>query len=133
MANSLMVSVKKRFLDADTDLLVATIKVVLGDATDVTPNPATHDFYDDVVAGVEESATLGSKTTTGGSFDAADPTWAAAAGDPCDWVVLYEDTGGADSTDPLIAYYDTFASGMPVTLNGGDVSLTVNAAGFFSL
>lgn len=133
MANALFTSIKKRFLDADTDLLEDTIKAVLGDADDVVPNVATHAFYSDIAAGVEETATLGSKTTTGGSFDAADPVFAAASGDPCDWVVLYHDTAGADSTDPLIAYYDTFSSGMPVTLNGGDVTLTVHASGFFSL
>lgn len=133
MANALFNSIKKQLLDGDRDLLVETVNVSLGDSADVVPAPATHDFYDDISIGVEETATLASKTTTGGTFDAADPTWAAATGDPCEWVVIWVDTAGAAGTDPLVAYYDTFSSGMPVTPNGGDITLTVNASGFFSL
>ena len=133
MANYINTPTKKVILDADLDFLVATIKAVLIDAADYTRS-AAHDFYDDVAAAArEESATLGTKTTTSGAFDSADGTWTAAAGDPCEEVILYCDTAGADSTDNLIADYDTFASGMPVTLNGGDVNYTVNASGWFSI
>lgn len=125
---------KKKILDQDggLDFLADTIKVSLIDGADYTYSSA-HDFQDDIAAGVEETATLGTKTTTAGAFDSADPTFTAAAGDPCEYVILWSDTGGAASTDPLIAYFDTFSSGMPVTLNGGDVTLTVNASGWFSL
>ena len=133
MSNALFTSVKKLFLDADADLLVATVKVTLGDSADATPTVATHDFYNDISAGEVAAATLASKTTTGGVFDSADPTFSAATGDQSEWVVVWVDTGGASSTDPLVAYYDTFSSGMPVTPNGGDIVLNVNASGFFSL
>jgi hypothetical protein len=134
MANSLYTAVKKKILDQDggLDFAADTIKVSLIDTADYTVNIGTHDFYDDVSAGVEETATLASKTTTGGVFDSADVTFTAAAGDPCEAFILWSDTGGAASTDPVIAYFDT-STGLPVTLNGGDVGITVNASGWFYL
>jgi hypothetical protein len=134
VANALYTLTKKVILDADLDFLVATIKLSLVDSADYTVNIATDNFANDAEAGFEEDATLDNKTTTDGAFDDTDNgTWAAASGDPCERVVMWCDTGGASSTDPLIAYYDTFASGMPVTLNGGDVTFTVHASGFFSI
>ncbi len=133
MANALYPAVKKKILDQDTglDFLADTIKVSLIDTADYTYN-SSHDFQDDIAAGVEETATLASKTTTGGAFDSADVTFTAASGDPCEAFILWSDTGGAASTDPLIAYWDT-STGLPVTLNGGDVGITVNASGWFYL
>jgi hypothetical protein len=134
VANALHTSVKKLFLDADLDLLVATIKLSLCDTANHAMDAANDNFADDVEAAFEETATLDNKTTTGGAFDDTDNgTWPAASGDPCEYVEMWCDTGGASSTDPLIAAYDTFASGMPVTLNGGDVTFTVHASGFFSI
>lgn len=134
MANLLHTATKKLWLDADLDMLVATIKADLIDAADDTIDPSTDDFYDDITAAaIEETATLGTKTTTGGTFDSADGSWSSASGDPCEEVELWCDTAGASSTDPLIANYDSFSSGMPVTLNGGDVDYQVNASGWLSL
>lgn len=133
MANSLFVSAKAGFLGADFDLLADVVKVTLGDSADVVPAVATHDFYNDVEIGQVAVATLASKTGTGGTFDAADPTFTAVTGDPSEWVVAWVDTAGLSSTDPLVAYYDTFSSGMPVTPNGGDIVLQIHASGLFSL
>lgn len=134
MANALHTSAKKLFLDADIDLLVATSKIILGDAADDTPVPATDDYLDDILAAARvATATLSTPTTTAGTFDTADPTFSAVTGDVSEWILLYVDTAGAESTDPLVAYYDTFSSGMPVTPNGGNINVTVNASGWFSL
>ena len=46
--------------------------------------------------------------------------------------VLYEDNAGAASTDPLLLYFDTFSSGMPVTPNGGNIVVVWNASGIFT-
>jgi len=114
-------------------MLVAVIKADLIDAADDTIL-VTDAYYDAILAAaIEETATLGTKTTTGGVFDSADGVWSAAVGDPCEQVELWCDTAGISSTDPLIARYDTFVSGMPVTLNGGDVNWVVNASGWFAL
>ena len=132
MANVLYASAKKLFLDGDIDLLNDTIKVALIDTNDVSYS-AAHDFYDDISAGVVGTpVALASKTTTAGAFDSADPTWSAVTGDVSEAIVIYKDTGVA-GTSPLIAWYDTGVTGLPVTPNGGDITVTVSASGWFSL
>jgi len=91
---------------------------------------SAHDFLDDLAGIQETSANLGSKTIVNGTFDAADITFTATAGDPATALVLYVDSGVA-GTSRLIAYLDTIP-GFPVTL-GGDVTITWNASGIFTL
>lgn len=133
MASALYTPFKKLILDGDIDLLVDNIKVVLVDAADYTFS-AAHDFLDDVAAGarVATSGNLASKTTTGGTFDAADVTFTAVTGDVSEALVVYKDSGSA-ATSPLICYIDTAASGLPVTPNSGDIVVAWHASGIFSL
>lgn len=136
MANTVYTTAKVGILNQNTgfDFAADTLKIDLIDDADYTQNLTTDDFYNDVTAGVASTATLASKTTTAGTFDSADPTFSAvASGDPCELILLWSDTAGASTTDPLIALYDTFSSGMPVTPNGGDVNVTVNASGWLSI
>lgn len=110
------------------------MKVILIDTADDDPNTTTDDFLDDILAAArEETATLASTTVTSGTFDAADTTFTAAAGDVCEELLIYDDTGGADSTDPLYVSFDTFSSGMPVTPNSGDIQIVWNVSGIFSI
>lgn len=127
MPNALYTRAKKKLLDADIDLLVDDLKIVLVDAADYTVNLATDEFLADIPAGgrVATSANLASKTTTGGVFDAEDVTFTAVTGDPCECYVLYKDTGVA-ATSPLIAYFDT-ATGLPITPNGADINLVFDS------
>ena len=46
--------------------------------------------------------------------------------------MIYIDTGVA-GTSRLIAYIDTGVTGLPVTPNGGDINITWDAAGIFTL
>lgn len=108
----------KKFLDADVDMLVDTIKVRLVRTSAYTFSQA-HDFADDLPAAIVTDVTLGSKTTTAGEFDAGDAVFAAVpAGAAIDALVIYKDTGVA-GTSPLIAYIDGFS----VTPNGGDITI----------
>jgi hypothetical protein len=133
MANALYPSFKKLCLDGDIDLLTDDIRAVLVDLADYTYS-AAHDMLDDVASGarVDVTASLGSKTTTGGVFDSADTVFAAATGDVSEAVILYKHTG-TDSTSPLIAFYDTGVTGLPVTPNTGDINVAVNGSGWFAL
>jgi hypothetical protein len=47
-------------------------------------------------------------------------------------MVIYVDTGTA-ATSPLVAYIDSGVTGLPVTPNGGNISITWNASGIFAL
>jgi len=126
MANAFYTSALKAFLDADIDLLTDTIKVQMIDAADYSFS-AAHDFLDDVPAGarVGTAATLASKTTAGGVFDAADVTFTSVTGDPLEAIIIFKDTG-VEATSNLICYIDT-GTGFPLTPDGGNITLTFDS------
>jgi len=130
MANVVYPTALKPILDADVDFLSDTIRAVLVDTGTYTYS-AAHDFFNDVTGVVGSAVTLGSKTTTGGAFDAADAVFTAVTGATVEAVVIYKDTGTA-GTSQLIAYIDT-ATGLPATPNGGDITVAWNASGIIAL
>lgn len=125
MANAIYGISRKAFLDGGIDLLSDDIRVVLVDLADYTVDIDVHDFLDDVPAGarVAVSSSLGTKTTTLGVFDAADITFSSVTGDESEALIIYQHTG-VDSTSELIAFIDTGVTGLPVTPNGGDITVT---------
>lgn len=137
MSNALYNPFKQQLLDNSTtiDMDGDTIKASLIDSADYTFS-AAHDEYSGgsrdvpLVAIVAESGALGSPTCTNGTFDTADFTWTAVTGDQSEAIILWDDTV---ANDRLIAFFDTGMTGMPVTPNGGNVNVTVNASGWFAL
>lgn len=134
MANALYPKFKEALLNKEHDLNSDSIKAYLVDLADYTYSSA-HDEISDVPGGarVATSSGLGSPTITNGTFDTGDFTFSAVSGDQSEAIVLWNDTPTTPTADPLIAFYDTSITGMPVTPNGGDINVTVNAAGWFSL
>ena len=132
MANVVYPKFKERLLSPGVNLATAAVRAVLIDTGTYTYN-AAHDAYDDLsgVVGTESGA-LANKTITNGVFDSDNITFSAVTGDTAEAVVLFIDSGTA-STDYLIAFIDSASSGLPVTPNGGDINVTVNASGWFSL
>jgi hypothetical protein len=124
MASGLYDKGRQKFLEGGIAILTDTIKAVLVDVADYTVNLATHEFLSDIpLAGrVAISPALGTKTSTAGVFNAASTTWPAVTGDQSEAVVFFKDTGVV-GTSPLIAYVDSASSGLPVTPNGGDITL----------
>lgn len=124
MANSLYDTGRAAFLGADVDWLADNIKAVLVDTGAYTVNLSTHQFLSDIPGGarIATSGNLASKTATAGVADAADVTFTAVSGATVEAIVLYKDTGVA-GTSQLICYIDT-ATGLPVTPNGGDITVT---------
>mgnify|MGYP000999997441 FL=1 len=131
MASAIYPKFKEALLQGDYDLSTAVVRAVLVDTGTYTYNSA-HDFYNDLsgVVGTESGA-FASKTFTNGTFDAADITFTAVTGSTAEAIVLFVDTGNV-ATDALIAYLDS-ATGLPVTPNGGDINVTWNASGIFTL
>lgn len=103
-------------LDTPADMETVTLKLALVTSA-YTPNRDTHDFRDDFTA--NEVAT-GNGYTTGGAtvtgavwsldtasqqvrLDVADVSWTFTGSKTWRYGVLYIDTAGADSTDPLVA------------------------------
>lgn len=128
MASAIYPSAKAALLKGDLDL-DGTVKCVLIDTADYTYSSA-HDFLDDVAAGsrVGTAQTLGSKTFTGGVFDAADATFTAVTGDPIEAVIIWLDTG-VEATSQLLAYID----GLSCTPNGGNIVVSWHASGILAL
>lgn len=132
MANALYPNFKENILRANIDFDTITLAAVLVDLADYTYS-ATHEFLSDVPSGARvASVDLASVTVTDGVVDAADATFTSVTGDPCEAVIIYNNTGTA-STSHLVAIYDTGVTGLPVTPNGGNITLQFNASGLFSL
>lgn len=111
---------------SNSSVSAGNVKAVLVDNADYTYS-SSHEFLSDVPSGarVATSGNFASKTFTDGVFDAADITFTAATGDPSESIVIYIDTGSA-ATSRLVAYLDT-GTGLPVTPNGGDITVTWDA------
>jgi hypothetical protein len=100
-----------------SDFLTGTWQYSLHTAT-YSPNQDTDGFFNvatNEVTGTNYTAngvTLGSKTSTYDTatdewrFDAADAAWTTATIASIRYGVLWENTAGASSTDPLAAYHD---------------------------
>lgn len=138
MANTLYNSFKEALLKdtfgADLSAGGTDIRVILVDLADYTFS-AVHNALDDVPAAarVAVSTALASKTvSSAGVFDAADKTLSAVTGDVSEALILYVHTG-AENTSLLIAFLDTGITGIPVTPNGGDITIAWNASGIFAL
>lgn len=123
-------------IDWDTD----TVKVALCTST-YTPAQDTHDYFNDITNEVTGTgytaggATLASKTvnytagTNTTTFDAADVSWPSST-ITARYAIIYVDTAGASSTDPLIGYVDF---GENVSSSSGTFSITWDAAGIFTI
>jgi hypothetical protein len=134
MANAIYPLYKQALLDAsaDIDLNDGTVKVALVDTDDYTYS-ASDEFYDDVSAAVVGTPqTIANTTVTSGTLDGDDVTFPTVSGDQCEALVIYIDTG-TPGTSRLVAYIDTGVTGLPATPNGGDISLTWNVSGIFTL
>lgn len=97
---------------------------------------AAHDFYNDLsgVVGTDQritTPTFGSVSQ--GTFDGDNVTFTAVSGNSVEALVYYRKNSGANTTWRLVMYQDTSVTGLPVTPNGGDIVVTFNASGIFTL
>lgn len=133
MANAIYPKWKEAVIQGSANSsLAGNVKAILVDTVDYTYS-AAHDFLDDVPGGaiVATSGNLGTKTYTNGTFDTADFTFTAVTGDVSEALIIYIDTGSA-ATSRLVCYRDTNVTGLPVTPNGGDITVSV-PSGWFDL
>jgi hypothetical protein len=133
MANAIYPAYKQALLDASSnvDLNDGTVKVALVDTGTYTYSSA-HDFLDDLTGVVGTAQTIANTTVTNGTFDGDNVTFTAVSGNTVEALVIYIDTGVA-GTSRLVAYIDTSVTGLPVTPNGGDITISWNASGIFTV
>ena len=104
-----------------------TIHAALIDAGTVDPAITTHQDWADLVSAVIGTTTaIASKTAVPAAsvmtLDGGNMTYTAVSGASVEDVVVYKNSG-SDATSLLIIDYDT-ATGLPVTPNGGDITVT---------
>jgi hypothetical protein len=134
MANAIYPKYKEAIISggANGDLLNGTVKCALVDTGTYTYS-AAHQFLSDLTGVVGTAQTIGAtKSVTNGVFDGADVTFSSVTGNSVEALVIYIDTGVA-GTSRLVAYIDTGVTGLPVTPNGGNISVQWNASGIFAL
>jgi hypothetical protein len=133
MANSLYPKWKEALLqNSSNSALTGTVKAALVDTGTYTYSSA-HEFLTSLTGVVGTAQTIGAtKSYTDGVFDGGDVTYTAVTGNSVEALVLYIDTGTA-GTSRLVAFIDTGVTGLPVTPNGGNISVTWNASGIFAL
>lgn len=133
MANAIYPKYKEAVIqNSSNSSLTGTVKVALVDTGTYTYS-STHDFYDDISSGVVGTPViLMNKTYSDGVLDADDITFTSVSGNTIEAIVFYIDTG-TPSTSRLVAYMDTGITGLPVTPNGGDITITWNPLGIFGL
>jgi hypothetical protein len=137
MANALFTTFRNGQLSqtAPVDFDADTIKAMFVDHADDTPVPATDSNIDDILSGARVPAigscpTLGTITigsVAAGVFDAADTVFSSLSGDQSESLIIFYDST-VESTSKLIGFWDT-ATGLPLTPNGGDVTVQWNASG----
>ena len=137
MANALYPKWKQELIQATANTaLTGTVKVALvqitGGGTPYTYS-SSHQFYSDLSGVINSDQTIGSHTYINGTFSGANVTFLSVSGaNVVGALVIYISTGVA-GTSPLVCYLDTNITGIPFTPSGGDVQITWDAAGIFTL
>lgn len=148
MANVLYTKFFERMASGNLNWASAVLRVMLERSTSTYSVNKDHDFVSDLASFVEISVASYSRQTLGSAavniddandrveLDCADISFGSLeTGQTARALIFYVQTGGNDasaSDDPLILYLDT-ATGLPATLGGGAVSVTINAEGLIQL
>lgn len=133
MANAIYPLYKQSLLagDANISLTATNVRVALVD-TGVYTYSAAHQFLTSLTGVVGTAQLINTKTVVNGLFDGDNVTYTAVTGNSVEALVIYIDTGVA-GTSRLVAYIDTSVTGLPVTPNGGNITVTWSASGIFQL
>jgi len=91
-----------------------------------------HDFFNDLsgIVGTDQRITTPTAgSVSQGTFDGDNLTYTAVTGNSVEALGIYRKNSGANTTWRLVVYIDTGVTGLPVTPNGGDITVTWNASG----
>lgn len=94
---------------------------------------ASHQFYSSLSGIVGTDQPITTPTVVNGTFDGDDVTFTAVSGASVEALVLYRHNSGANTTWRLVLFEDTSVTGLPVTPNGGNIVVTWNASGIFTI
>ena len=138
MANALYPLYKEALLAAS-----ANVSLNVNDATDgpfcalidtgLYTYSTAHDFCNDLAGIIGTDQRISTPTVTTGTFDGDNLTYTSVSGASVEARVIYRKNVGANTTWRLVAFIDTGVTGLPVTPNGGNITVTWNASGIFTL
>lgn len=133
MANTIYPLYKQALIDGDTlvDLNDLTVKVALVDTGAYTYSGA-HQFLTSLTGVIGTAQTIANTTVNNGLFDGDNVTYTSVTGNSAEALVIYIDSTVA-ATSRLVAYIDSGVTGLPVTPNGGDITITWSVSGIFAL
>lgn len=94
---------------------------------------AAHQFYSTLTGVVGTDQRISTPTVTTGTFDGDDLTFTSVSGASVEALVFVRHNSGANTTWRLVLYLDTSQTGLPVTPNGGNITITWNASGIATL
>lgn len=94
---------------------------------------ATHQFYSSLSGIVGTDQQITTPVVTNGTFDGDDVTFTSVSGASVEALVIYRKNSGANTTWRLVLYEDQSVTGLPVTPNGGNIVVTWNASGIFTI
>ncbi len=138
MANAVYVKYKQSVLteaDANNGLdgtTTAAPYVALVDTGTYTFS-SSHQFYSSLSGIVGTDQAITTPTVTNGTFDGDDVTFTSVSGASVEALVIYRHNSGANTTWRLVLFEDTSVTGLPVTPNGGNIVVTWNASGIFTI
>lgn len=96
---------------------------------------ATHDFYNDIspsaIVGTDQR--IVAPTVVNGTLDGNDLLYLTVIGPTIEALIITRHNAGPQATWPLVMYYDQPGGGLPVSPNGGNITVTWNSAGIFTL
>ena len=123
MANAMYTKALNSFLNGEINWTSDSVSAILIDTTKYTVDIANHQYLSSIAAGARvATAALAGKSASGGVADATDLVFTAVTGAACAAIAFVKMTGN-EATSNLLLYFDT-ATGLPVTPNGGDLTLT---------
>jgi hypothetical protein len=96
----------------------------------------SHQFYSSLagIVGSEQrivNPTFGS--VSDGTFDGDNVTFTAVTGNSVEALAIFRKNSGANTTWRMFSYHDTSVTGLPITPNGGDITVTFNASGIVTI
>lgn len=96
-----------------------------------------HDFYNDVSGAIGTAQRITTPTVgsvAAGTFDGDNLTYTAVTtATSIEALILHRKNAGANTTWRLVIFEDTSVTGLPVTPNGGNITVTWNASGIFQI
>jgi len=98
-----------------------------------TAGNTAHQFYSSLTGLVGTDQRIATPTVALGVFDGSDLTYTAVSGSVVNVLIIYRKNSGANTTWRLVCFIDSSVTGLPVTPNGGNITVTWNASGIFKL